>query len=315
MELLKVDDNLTKATWQEIAKRTKNGGIVAIHPVKLQSRDGSIIGIYQAIVGYKPMQHLLDFNEYHLIGDAVRGKVRGKGVSDVTVLGNPIFVTQNDYVQGVKATGSKAVAKVTEYYYAQLNQQVHMNKLKHVLVTEEGILGILGDIIQKISRKVARDTFEISYSTYIEGEMRVTNKTLTKTHPNNLMYSHTVCIGVEVYDSVLAIAIMYGDDTESGVNGGQTHFTDSINLDRIPLIQFKQGTYFGEAYKVLFDVAVRAMILSSSEGYKDYVKENGTPYVGDTTEYSWLTLKDGSKVTWDNYNMRAVADLVGKLGK
>lgn len=306
MKLIGIYDVIPKTKWVEIAKVLKNKGRVYIYPTKFSYK-------------YKPLEiknTVLAFTEDSII-DMEKDKVRVESFVSkkakswgASLLDEPEIIYHITFDMKANAIGSRAVARVGEALKEEHDKYLTRTLNRKKLLTEEGVLGLFRTLTRKVSSKIARDTFEIDLSNIILGEMRVTNTTLIETHPTRKWYAHSVAIGADEYGDFFTVGICKGDDTENGLSGQHTFASHDFDPNTFPIAELKKGNYRGEDFNKILDLVFRTLILASTEGYNEYVEENGTPYYGANTEYAWLTLKDGTKVTWENYDFNQLAQLL-----
>ena len=199
MEIIGYGKKVTKTVWTDIARKSKMGWIIGILPIKTVNKDHTFGAVKLAVVKLTHDEAPLDYSGLDKIENFLVAKEKGK---DVTVGEEVIYITRQVFLDIAKATGGTAVATIAPYIESKYAPRVNELAIRYTLPTEEGILGVIGDIAKKVSRKIARDTFNVSYSQYIDGEMRIENTSLQKTHPTGMAYEHSVCIGVEVEGSV-----------------------------------------------------------------------------------------------------------------
>lgn len=202
------------------------------------------------------------------------------------------------------------MVKVAEAVRREYGNQVERVAYEYAIATEEGVLSVIGDLVKKVGSKISKDTFSVDYGKYILGEMSITNKTLDKSNPNGKYKQYTSVIGAMALDDELHVSIMHRDDIEDGVGGSNTYINAEFDLATFPLKDLKEGKYQGRDFEKLLDIVFRALILASAYGYEDYAREQGSVYMGTRPHFSWLTLKDGRKVTWDTYNFGELANVL-----
>ena len=309
MKVLGVYERIPKTKWQEIAKVAKSGGVVDIHTIR-NVNSVNEESILLAIIAYeereiKARNNLTDYD----INRKLEGTNRLKNVS---FLEDPVIINQEVFNEIGRNIGSQAIVKVSEVLEQEFGRYLQIELNRYQIQTRDGLLGVIGRLAEKVGSKISRDTFKAKYGSYILGEMWVENKTLQETHSTGKYYEHLSTIGVDVQGSTVYIYIAHGDDTERGYGSGYTYHLQTLNLANLPLEDFKKGNYHGEEFTKLLDFVFRVLILSSYEGYNEYVSEYGTPHYGDRPKYAWLTLKDGTKVTWEDYDFNQLAQLLNQ---
>ena len=307
MKVLGVYERIPKTKWQEIANVAKSGGVVDIHTIK-NVNSVNEVSILLAIIAFKESE-IEDRNNLTVFG--INRRLEGTNrLKNVYILEDPVIINQEVFNDIGRNIRSQAIVKVSEVLGQEFGRYLQIVLERYQIQTRDGLLGVIGRLAEKVGSKISRDTFKARYGSYILGEMWVENKTLQETHSTGKWFEHSSTIGVDVQGSTVYLYIAHGDDTERGYGVGDTYHLQTLNLDKLPLEDFKKGSYHGEEFAKLLDFVFRVLILSSSEGYNEYVSEYGTPKYGDTPKYAWLTLKDGTKVTWENYDFNQLAQLL-----
>lgn len=307
MEVLGVYERIPKTQWKEIAKVAKSGGVVDIHTIR-NVNSVNEVSILLVMIAFKESEiearnNLTDF-------DIIRRLERTNRLKNVNILEDPVTINQEVFNEIGRNIGSQAIVKVSEVLEQEFGRYLQIVLKRYQIQTRDGLLGVIGRLAEKVGSKISRDTFKARYGSYILGEMWVENKTLQETHSTGKWYEHTSTVGVDVQGSTVYLYIAHGDDTERGYGIGDTYHLQTLNLDKLPLDDFKKGNYHGEEFAKLLDFVFRVLILSSYEGYNEYVSEYGTPHYGDRPKYAWLTLKDGTKVTWEDYDFKELSQLI-----
>lgn len=311
MKILGVYQKLPKKVWTEIAKTLKEDGEVLISMVSVRA-NWRPIEIKYAVIAVPKESHFQYEKDKDRLEEVLTKKER---VSSIRMLEDrePELLMKIHFTMKANAIQSQAILRVGEALRLEYEPYLMARINQYRLVTEDGVLGVIGRLVYLVSHKIARDTYNIQYSQFILGEMRVTNTSLMKTHPLNKMYEHSVAIGAGDFGDFLTVGISKGDDTEKGLSGQYTYESYDFDPKTFPINDLKNGNYNSQEFYEILDLVFKILILSSMEGYNEFSQyyPEGVPY-GMADQYSWLTLKDGTKVTLENYNFQ---ELYNKLNQ
>lgn len=305
MRLIYVGEGVSKKVWKEVAKITKSGEVVGIYTVKAIDDNGGKHNkkVYHAVVDFSGEDSVLAQKDYDVFASYVSMHLK---VTDVYVDQDVVYVAPEDFKSWSGKTGSSSVIKATDFFHKVFGDKLNTIRFGMVIGTEDGLLGILKDMVKQVSRKVAEDKFSV----YCEGNVRerlmIVNNSLMEKEPspNRVYDAHTVNIIVEPLGDVLFVGLTLGGEVRTPL------ILKHIPLGQIPIRQLKNGQYSGRVFMELLDVIVRALVLASDYGYTDSeIMRKGLTNFEERPKYSRLFLKDGSVIWYDKYSKNNLLEI------